>query len=241
MVPTFTALTASMDADNQTSYTTAAITPTANRVLVAFVGNSLAASPATPTLSGGGVSTWTQVATVVSIGGDYRLTSFRALTGASPTSAAVTIDCGGATQNNCAWSIVEVADSVLTGTNGADAVAQSKTSAPASTGTTATVTFDGAYGHADNKSLAGFIVGAGRTLTAGTNFTLLSQVVMSSPSGTVGVIYGRDSDLVSDISWTSGTQRAGMALEIVGGSAAAPPSVTALPQLNTRGFNRWMS
>lgn len=239
MQPTFTSLVASNNVNDLAAYTTAAVTPTANRLLVAFVLNSHGSAPTTPTLSGGGVSTWTEQAVVTLVGGTHKLTAFRALTGASPTTEALTIDFNANTQTGCGWAVTEIADCVLTGTNGADGIIQSKTNAPASTGTTCTVTLDNAFGHADNLILAGFGLNGGRLLTPGTNFTAVSAVILSSPSGTLGVQSGRDSDLIADLSWTTGCQRAGIALEIVGATAAAGPSATTFPQLNTRGLNRW--
>jgi hypothetical protein len=241
MVPTFTSLTASTNNADQASYTTATITPTANRILFAFISNSHLTAAATPTLSGGGVSTWTQIDTVLTNNSAHRVTAFRALTGATPTSAAITIDFAAATQTGCAWGIVEVADSVLTGTNGADAVAQSKTQQHASTGTTASVTFTNAWGHDDNRALAGFVLDAGRIVTPGTNFSTVSSVIMSSPSETLSIVSGRDSDLVVDISWTTTCRRSEVAIEIVGATAGAGPGTVAQPQMNTRGFNRWVN
>jgi hypothetical protein len=238
MVPTFTNLTATQNTTDAASFVTASITPTANRILFAFIANDHGSSATLPTLSGGGVSSWTQHATVLTNDSQFRLTVFRALTGASPTSGAITVDFAGTTQTGAAWVIIEASDTILTGTNGADAVAQSKTNQQASTGTTASVTFDGAWAHADNQALAGFVLDGGRAITPGTNFASVASVVLSSPSGTLATVSGRDSDLVVDISWTTNTRRSGIALEVVGATAGAGPAATVIPRLSRHGFNQ---
>ena len=73
---------------NATSYTTASMTPLANRLVLAFVlsAKTAAPSPLVPTLTGNSL-TWVQVATVTFATvatGLYRLTLFRGM-GASPT------------------------------------------------------------------------------------------------------------------------------------------------------------
>jgi hypothetical protein len=237
MVPTFTSLTASTSGSDLTTYTTGSITPTANRILFAIINRAHGSAPGVITgLSGGGVSTWTQHAEVSL--STIRLTVFRALTGASPTSGAVTIT-GASQVSACSWDIVEVSDALLTGTNGANAVAQFKTNTLVS-GESLSVTYDGAFGHADNRTLAGFSLSAQRTVVPGTNFSALASVVQSSPAGALSVVTGRDSDLVTDISWTTACFGVGFALEIVGATAAAGPGSLVQPQLSTRGFNRWV-
>jgi hypothetical protein len=237
MVPTFTSLTASTSGSDNTVYTTASIQPTANRMLFAIINQAHGSQPGVLTgLSGGGVSTWTSVATAVV--GSFRLSIFRAFTDASPTSGAITITSS-TFISACSWDIVEVADCVLTGTNGANSVAQSKASSLGANAEAHSVTFDNAWGHADNRALVGFSLNAQRTITVGTNFSSLASVVQSSPAGSLLAITGRDSDLVADISWTTSCLANGIAVEIVGATAGAGPSATSFPQLSTRGLNRW--
>jgi hypothetical protein len=102
------------------------ITPTANRLVLAFVGSTLAASlPASPTITGNGL-TWV---VVQAIGGNTigsprsRLTLFRAM-GASPSTGAPTISFAGVTQQCCVLSIFELAGVDTSGTDGSGAIIQ---------------------------------------------------------------------------------------------------------------------
>ena len=189
-----------------------------------------------PTLSGGGVSTWTFA---VAAGGTRRQYVFYGLTGASPTPAALSINFGAQTQNNCEWSVVEIDGCKLTGTNGADAIVQSKTATTASNALTFSATFNSAWGHADNRALAGFAFdGSSGTFVAGTGFTMLGQVHGSGSSAGLGIEHGRDVDLVVDMSitGTTGDPWRVIALEIAGLIGEAPVT-SAQPPIRLRGLN----
>ena len=119
-LPVATLLTANKLTATQAVYTTASISPGANRAVYAFVASVQGAGVVTPTLSGNGL-TWTQIA-VQSISTLRRLTVFRAM-GSSPTAGAVTITHG-SNMAECVWSIVEVADVDTTGTHASGATVQ---------------------------------------------------------------------------------------------------------------------
>lgn len=113
---------------NASSFTTASISPTANAIQLAIVVTRDPTTITVPTLSGGGMTTWTREGTGVAIdfagtGNDARIDLFRALQ-ASPTSGAITIDYSGDTQRGCAWLVLEATGVTTTGTNGSDAVRQ---------------------------------------------------------------------------------------------------------------------
>ncbi|MGH3998083.1 MAG: Ig-like domain-containing protein, partial [Pseudonocardiaceae bacterium] len=62
---THTLLTSGNDAVNQKVYTTASISPAPNALItVAVLGHRSSGAPASPTVTGGGMSAWTEVATV---------------------------------------------------------------------------------------------------------------------------------------------------------------------------------
>src|SRR5687767_13823040 len=121
MAVTATALTGAMNNVDQSSYATASITPTANRLILCFV-QSRASSAAVPTLTGCGL-TWVQVSTGANSTTALRLTLFRAM-GAAPSTGALTIDFGGQVQANCSWSVVEFDGVDTSGTNGSGAIVQ---------------------------------------------------------------------------------------------------------------------
>lgn len=115
-------LTAGSDSSNLSVYTTASITPSADKLVVAAVVHEDSSVAAAPTLTGCGL-TWVLIDTIAEGGGAVRLSLYRAM-GASPTSGAVTIDLGGNTEQNCGWIIAEFGSVDTGGTNGSAAVAQ---------------------------------------------------------------------------------------------------------------------
>ena len=124
-------LTTGKDKTNQPLYTTALITPGANRLpgvdrlVLAFVMNirETNALAATPELSGNNLN-WVRVESVAVPGKpDRRLTCFRAL-GPDPKPGPVTISFKGERQSRCAWSIFEYDQVDTTGKDGENAVLQ---------------------------------------------------------------------------------------------------------------------
>lgn len=105
IVPTL--LTEGSGTADTTSYATASITPTANRVLLAFVSSSTTNNTNTePTTVTGNGLTWTRV---TGVSGNTNNTSslWWAPTGATPSAGAVTFGFGVA-QHNVLWKVVEV-------------------------------------------------------------------------------------------------------------------------------------
>jgi hypothetical protein len=216
MIPQFTHLTTSRNSADQAAYTTASISPSAGRLLVVFVHSIVGSGTAnTPTLSGGGISTLTE--RVVS-GTLRKMSVFTGLTGASPTSEAITIDFAAQAQLGCEW----IANS--TGSNQ----------------TSYSVTFGSAWDDDDNRALAGFAQGdSAASFTAGTNFTMLGQVAGSGPSSGLGTQYGRDSDLVVDMTSAAEKFWRAIALEIAGAADAPGPNPNiVLRRIARRGLNR---
>jgi hypothetical protein len=121
-------LTASGSATDGNSYLTASISPSANKLILAWVVNRRpTGNPTTPTLSGCGL-TWVQVTTLIfaNIGtSTRRFTLFRAM-GESPTTDQVTINLI-TTHEHCLWSISEYDGVDTSGTNGSGAIVQSAT------------------------------------------------------------------------------------------------------------------
>lgn len=106
------------------SYTTASVTPGADRLILLSVASEVSSGNVNePTISGNGL-TWVLVRSTREIGSStQQVHLFRAI-GGSPSSGAITIDFGGQTQLRCSWSVDEF-DGVLTTGGGADAIAQS--------------------------------------------------------------------------------------------------------------------
>ena len=227
MAITAAALTGSNSTTDASSYNTASITPTADRLVLAAVLSKKASAPDTPTLSGNGL-TWVQVATVTfhTIGTPIlRLTLFRAM-GASPSTGAVTIDFGGATQLSCAWSLVEFADIDTGGTNGSAAVVQSATNAADAVAAQALLTVTlAAFGSAGNATYGAF--GSSNVTTTetvvGSGFTQLHRTGGVDPR-TLLTEWRADNDTSVDAENDEASDTrdmAGIAVEIKAVSAGA--------------------
>lgn len=158
MAITVTHLTSGGSTTNAKSYDTASITPTANRLVLAFVSLGDAAENAglPDGLSGCGL-TWVEVDRRDDwTTGTYRTTAVYRAMGASPTTGAVTIDMtvSDLQQNACVWSIFEVAGVDTSGTNGSGAIVQSVDNAGAAA-SSLTVTL-AAFASSNNRHFAGF-------------------------------------------------------------------------------------
>ena len=172
-------LTAGSNAVNLNTYTTATIAPVANRLITVAVLNHRTPAANSPSLSGGGMTSWTVVATVDfdTIGGALRrLTIFRAMS-ASPGSGPITITFVGSV-SNVQW-IVSQWDGVETsGVNGAGAIVQTGSNAT-NAGNGLAVTL-GAFGSASNVAYGVFGVNKNVVaITPGAGFTKIHE----QPSG----------------------------------------------------------
>lgn len=201
-------LTTSNEEDNLTSYPTASISPSGNKLILAVVGSSVSSgTPNTPTLTGNGL-TWVEVASIATT--VTRITVFRAM-GASPSAGAVTIDFAAQTQSRCFWSISEFDGVDTGGANGENAVVQSATG-NATSGTSLVVTL-AAFGSATNAAFGGLFKQTVEAITEGSGFTELAE---SQGTGLVIQSEWKDSEDTSvDWSWaTAATRVGGIAVEI---------------------------
>ena len=211
-----TLLTAAGDGVNQRVYTTASIAPAANAlVTVAVLGRS-GSGPFTPTIAGGGMTTWTQVASV-----DFnttttplsRLVVFRAMSGA-PGSGAITITYS-SSQSNAQWLVMQWTGVDQTGTNGSGAIGQTG-AAQGNAVTTLSVPL-AAFANANNVGLG--LAAAAGTVTPGSGFTELGEGT-SGESMVVEGEWGLNKNAIG-ASWAS--SNAGLlGLEIKSGTASTP-------------------
>lgn len=218
-------LTFGFDQDGGSTAASASISPGANSLVLAAVLNIDGdfSSPATPSLSGNGL-TWTQVATLTyGPGGIARLTLFRAM-GSAPSTGAVTISFGGVGQFLVGYSISQFAGADTSGTNGSGAIVQSDTGFNAS-GTGLTITLD-AFGSTDNMAYGVFSYGldAESDLGVGSGFTLLNTV--SSGGEDAMLTEYKLNDNTVDATQATAQAMAGIAVEIKaagGGGSVQPP------------------
>ena len=215
----FTNLTHSGDSTNATVYTTASISPGANRlVLLAILASRTGATPDDPTISGNGL-TWVQVA--ARTGGassTKRLTVYRAM-GASPSTGAITLTFANQL-NGCNWLVVDVDPVDTGGTNGSAAVVQSAVnSAAAATSLTVTLA---AFADAANVTFGAFGTDISGNITPGTGFTEIGEASTASPVLTIESEYQLANDTTVDAT-TASANILGIALEI---KAAASGGLT---------------
>jgi Invasin, domain 3/Calcineurin-like phosphoesterase len=171
-----TLLTSGNGTDNVKVYTTASISPAANALItVAVLGHRASAASAAPTLTGGGMTSWSQVASVAfdSVGGPLkRLTVYRALSSA-PGSGPITITFP-STLSNAQWIVSQWSGVDATGTNGAGAIVQSvSVSGDRVSGLTATLAPLGAPHHVAYGVVG--VNGNGLVVSPGAGFTEIAE------------------------------------------------------------------
>lgn len=231
MAVTATHLTTDGTDVDATSFTTASISPSANKLVLVAVMSAFAGGPTTPTVSGAGM-TWTQVATDTVA--NTRLTIFRALD-ASPGSGALTIDFGAESEQRIAWSISEFDGIDTGGTNGANAIVQTASNTivytVASTGITVTLA---AFGKASNATfgVVGMRAGGNPAITEGTGFTELGEATTGAELGRIETQWRNDNDTSVDWTWASTlSDIVGIAIELneFTSSPSSSPSLSPSP------------
>ncbi|HMH83738.1 MAG TPA: invasin domain 3-containing protein, partial [Gemmatimonadales bacterium] len=175
-----TLLTVGTNIVNQTVYTTASIAPAANTLItVTVLEHNATSAPPSPTLSGGGMTTWTEVASVtfdVLSTPHRRLTIFRAMS-AAPGSGPITITSSVAV-SHCQWIVSQWAGVETGGVNGIGAIVQTGSSrGDLVNGLTVPLA---AFGNANNVAYGAFAVNRNVAVIApGAGFTEIAE----QPSG----------------------------------------------------------
>ena len=214
---TFTARGNVHTGNNQTSYSTAAFTPGATKLLIAIVQHSVAAAPNTPTISGHG--TWTQIATYVNdtAGTQVRLTLFAIITSASPSSAAVTVDFGAQQQTACNMEVFEVGESVTSSVGAA--IIQNKTGTVDTSGTSDTLTLNSALGNSANAFVGGFTHQVQEAHSASVGI-IIAQGNQAGPSNCLSVLYNIGGNS-GGVTWTTSATKGSIGCEVVNVTPAA--------------------
>ncbi len=173
---THTLLTAGNNTVNQKVYTTASIAPASNAlVTLAVLGHRSSGANPSPTVTGGGMSAWVEVATVTldPLSAPLkRVTIFRAMS-ASPGSGPLTITYPSSVSNT-QWIVSQWTGVETSGTDGSGAVGQlGVTSAEVVNGLTVTL---GAFSHAANAAYGVFAVNSQvAAITPGAGFAEISE------------------------------------------------------------------
>lgn len=218
MPPVGTSLTAFSSDTDAASYDTASITPSPNRLVLAWILNDILGGAAnTPMLTGNGL-TWVAVDSfLLAIDNTLRISLFRAM-GAAPSAGAVHLDFAGQSQDLCICLISEFNLVSTVGANGAGAIRQ--VAHAEGSGTIASVTLAG-FGSSLNATAAGIIIGATSVMSPGTGFSQLNQIGTSVTPRRGMSEWRNDNDTVPDGTWTGSAAWAIIGVEIVAGDTLA--------------------
>lgn len=162
-----------------TSFGTASITPTANRLVIVEIAttHTTSANAAVPTgVSGNGI-TYALLASKASTAGGFTTSLWRGMS-ASPSAGAITINYANQV-NRINWSVFEIDGVDISGSNGANAVNSNTATGENVTATVATVTATlAAFANANNGAIAACLwgmAGATQTCTPDTGWTEVSD------------------------------------------------------------------
>lgn len=233
-----TSLLASRSSSDLSVYTTASnVVPTASKLAIAVINSSVGSgNPNIPTISAGGITAWSPY--INHLDGTRRTTLLYGLTGAGGNAQAV-IDFASQTQTHCDYSFFEIDGALLTGTNGVDALVQSKTGTAA--GTSFSLTLDNALFGANSLVIAGFRTHASRTVVATSPSTLINTTTGGSPGTTLSALYRANVTVGAEFVDTSSTW-AGLLVEIKAVADVVIPIVQRSAYgAGTRRFNRRLS
>lgn len=239
MIPVFTHIRTSRFSANSSGgqYVTVNQTVTPLRLALLAIHTSVASGTAnTPTVTGV-IATWTLLATATT--SIRKVTLWYGLTGASPTTEGLTMDFAGQEQLHMDYSLNEVADCLLSGSNGVDAFVQSVTGfTPGASTTSFELTLPSPFSHAHNRAFGAFALGGvAQTLFAGSNFAILGQASGNGPPTSLATEYGRDGDLIVDMTTTPAAFWRAIAVEIAGEADVPAPSDVILRRTRRRGLN----
>jgi hypothetical protein len=239
-----TLLTVGNNIVNQKIYTTASIAPAPNALItVAVMGHNSTSAVASPTLSGGGMTAWTEVASITfdAVATPHkRLTIYRAMSPA-PGSGPLTITWS-SSQSHCQWIVSQWTGVDASGVNGAGAIGQTgSTRADLVNGLTVTL---GALGDVNNVAYGVFGVRQNVVaVTPGPGFTeIAEQASGESPLSDLEAEWATNDNTI-DASWTN-LNGGALGVEIKasgagggggGGVSAALSTVTASPSSITAG------
>lgn len=193
-----------------TSFTTASVSPAANRLILLVVADTGLSAATTPTGNG---LTWEQVGSIAFSAN--RCIVWRAMSESTPSSGGITSGTSGA--NGYLWAVLSVSG-VEVGANGANAIVQN----PSASGSSSPAVTLSAFGHANNATfMATAALAAGAPSgVAGTGFTELVDLNVSHPSIGTGGIYvewQNANDTTADYTGTNTTIWAAIALELKAG------------------------
>jgi hypothetical protein len=215
---THTLLTTGTDLVNKTIYTTDAISPAPNTLVTVAVMSYRSPNAISPMVTGGGMSSWEQVASVdfedISLP-KRRMLIFRALS-AAPGSGPITIRFTNSV-GNCEWIVSQWGGVETGGVNGSGAIGQTGSNR-ADAGSNGLVVSLGALGNANNVAYGVFGVNSQvPAITPGTGFTeITEQVAVETSRGDLQAEWAVNRSTVN-ATWTN-LKGGALAVEIKAGT-----------------------
>lgn len=205
---TATGLTSSYDSVDRTAYTTGSVAPGPDKLVLLTLW--VRGPVGEPTSVSGNGLTWELEEKLGFDGAQgVNVAVYRAM-GSSPTAGTITISLP-ATASGAAWSVVEVGGVNTTGSNGAQAIAQSV--AASGTGTTGTITL-ASFESASNATFGAFGHNANEATTPEVGYTELHDVAGGSPLVALQTEWRPDNDTSVSASWATSSSWRGIALEL---------------------------
>lgn len=213
-----TLLTASGSDANQTSYTTASISPTADALVLLSVLRNDDTLGTAPSITGNGL-TWQLVRSCVydNAGGVRAdLSVYRAM-GASPSAGAVTIGFSADGQLGCQWSITEFTGVDTSGSNGSGAIVQSASVSGTATSLSASLS---AFSRRSHATFGAFAHQANETTTHEGGWSDLSDTGYANPAENLQTQWRNDNDTSVTASWATSALAGAIGIELKAGTTA---------------------
>lgn len=215
MAITATVLASAYDGTDGVGYAVAETTFRSDRFYVLAVMNSRTTTADQVVDIQGTGATWTKLVDLTPSLDTTRLSLFYAKFAAGETSTPSIAFGFVPNQTSCSHILIEFANTALGGTNGINAIVQSKTGALGSAGTGLTVTLDNAFQAVANATFGVMALRLNEGITEGSGFTELAQVGGAVPNRTMEAEFKATNDTTVDWTWTNSMIDAcGIALEL---------------------------
>jgi hypothetical protein len=186
--PSCTLLTSDVDTVDRTSYTTASVTLTANRLILLKVLSKVSSGTSNAPSATSTGATWETVDD--QIASTRRVSVLRTMVGSNQTGV-ITIDFGGQTQQTSLWAVEECDSVDTTGSNGENAIVTSSSSTGASSSETYTVTFP-AFSSSSNRPNVTMATNAISAGTSEAGWTELASEADAAVGGTLVTAWRND-------------------------------------------------
>lgn len=213
-------LNSTFQVSNSIVYTTTGITPSADKLILAFISRTMVTDSTGLTLSGNGM-TWTLITDITTSSALIHNSVLRAMSSV-PTSGTVSIILG-SQAFAISYAFVEVTGAATSGTGGSGAILQSaSTFGPASSAWSVNFTTSSGATNAVYGALT--MLSTGGTISAGSSFVEITENLPSSFDAEVEWFNGPSSNMAWTLASTS-KQWCALGIEVMSASASVAPFI----------------